>query len=171
MGKTKIIETPVIVYDDFTGGPDRLRVEINLPLATRIMCLSEVVKGNHLYKVCEFSCLPETLVVDYDDTGGCFYRPPQTEDEEMKCLVECVTLDVMDTSFCWSGMIKHTDVHWTSESISLSELDELLTERPASEEEGQRDCDNCCKNDPDAMEDYHCLHCPGSQPGHGPMTT
>ena len=157
----KIIEADINVCDDFTNGPDRLRVEIDIPLAQRIIRLSELVKENHLYKVCEFSYLPEILVADYDDAGRCIYRPPQTDDELEKCSVECVMLTVKEGSFFWKGLIKHTDTNWNHESIPLSELDELLLGGPANAENRKKDCDKRCENDPGAMEDYHCLHCPG----------
>ena len=38
--------------------------------------------------------------------------------------MECNTLNVTDTGFYWSGLYKHTDVRWSTDTVPLTALDE-----------------------------------------------
>ena len=38
--------------------------------------------------------------------------------------MECNTLNVTDTGFYWSGLYKHTDVRWSTDTVPLTALAE-----------------------------------------------
>jgi hypothetical protein len=118
----------VHVSGDYQG-PEIAEVEITDALVARIRQLAEAARSLKVFKISEFDFTPAFFLRDYEaeaDGEGdeMICRTPETEDEDESCQVECCTLNVSDTSFFWSGLVKNSDIHWGTDLISLSELDE-----------------------------------------------
>lgn len=118
----------VHVSGDYQG-PEIAEVEITDALVARIRQLAEAARALKVFKISEFDFTPAFFLRDYeaeaDGKGDVMIcRTPETEDEDESCQVECCTLNVSDTSFFWSGLVKNSDIHWGTDLISLSELDE-----------------------------------------------
>lgn len=118
----------VHVSGDYQG-PEIAKVEITDALVARIRQLAEAARALKVFKISEFDFTPAFFLRDYEaeadgDGAELICRTPESEDEDESCRVECCTLNVSDTSFFWSGLVKHSDIRWETDLISLSELDE-----------------------------------------------
>lgn len=118
----------VHVSGDYQG-PEIAEVEITDALVARIRQLAEAARSLKVFKISEFDFTPAFFLRDYEaeaDGEGdeMICRTPESEDEDESCRVECCTLNVSDTSFFWSGLIKNSDIRWETDLISLSDLDE-----------------------------------------------
>lgn len=118
----------VHVSGDYQG-PEIAEVEITDALVARIRQLAEAARSLKVFKISEFDFTPAFFLRDYEaeadgDGDEMICRTPESEDEDESCRVECCTLNVSDTSFFWSGLVKNSDIRWETDLISLSELDE-----------------------------------------------
>jgi hypothetical protein len=117
----KILE--VHIASEFDHGPEVAVVEMTSTLDARIRQLAAAAKVLGVYKVSEFNGSPDFFLRDYDaeeNDGPIAYRIPEDEDEENTCRVECVTLNVTADDYYWSGYVKHTNIRWETDTISLS---------------------------------------------------
>ena len=122
----KILE--VNIGSEFDYGPEVAVVEITPTLEARIYQLAVAVKVLGVYKIAEFDSAPDFFLRDYDceeEDGSIAYRNPNDEDEKNICRVECVTLNVTSYDYYWSGLVKHTNIRWETEPISLSSVKAL----------------------------------------------
>ena len=122
----KILE--VNIGSEFDHGPEVAVVEIKPTLEARIHQLAAAVKALGVYKIAEFDSSPDFFLRDYDaeeESGSTAYRDPNDEDEKNVCRVECVTLNVTSYDYYWSGLVKHTNIRWETETISLSSVEDL----------------------------------------------
>lgn len=122
----KILE--VNIGSEFDLGPEIAVVEITPTLEARIHQLMAAVKVLGVYKISEFDNTPEFFLRDYDaegEGGSTAYRNPNDEDEKNVCRVECVTLNVTSYDYYWSGLVKHTNIRWETETISLKSVEAL----------------------------------------------
>lgn len=120
----------VHVSGDYQG-PEIAEVEITDALVARIRQLAEAARSLKVFKISEFDFTPDFFLRDYEaeadgdgDGDEMICRTPESEDEDESCRVECCTLNVSDTSFFWSGLVKNSDIRWETDLISLSDLDE-----------------------------------------------
>lgn len=88
-------------------GPGRATAMWTDATAARICIMSAMVKELGLYKV---SWWDFGVEADGTDIDGLEYR------------LECVTLNVTEDRFFWSGYVKHTDERFETEGIPVSEL-------------------------------------------------
>jgi len=105
---------------DFLEVADYAVVELSTDLIARIRKLSEAVRCLEVYKISEFNYHCDFMVADYDadpENGKVTLK-------EFTGRMECNTLNVTDTGFYWSGLYKHTDVRWSTDTVPLSALDE-----------------------------------------------
>jgi hypothetical protein len=105
---------------DFMEVADYAVVELSADLIARIRRLSEAVRSLDVYKVSEFNYHCDFMVADYDadpENGKVALK-------EFEGRMECNTLNVTDTGFYWSGLYKHTDVRWSTDTVPLTALDE-----------------------------------------------
>jgi len=111
------------INNEFVEGPEIAVIEIDDKLQSRIQQLASAAKILDVYSVREFNGYPEFFMRDNDNEGETIIpRPPKDEDEAMTCLGECVTLNVTSSDFYWSGYVKHTDIGFETETVSLSDL-------------------------------------------------
>ena len=116
---TKLIIT-VSDSSDFMEVSDYAVIELSADLIARIRKLSEAVRSLDVYKISEFNYHCDFMVADYDadpENGKVALK-------EFEGRMECNTLNVTDTGFYWSGLYKHTDVRWSTDSVPLTALDE-----------------------------------------------
>ena len=117
---TKLIIT-VSDSSDFLEVADYAVVELSADLIARIRKLSEAVRSLDVYRISEFNYHCDFMVADYDadpENGKVALK-------EFEGRVECNTLNVTDTGFYWSGLYKHTDVRWSTDTVPLTALDEV----------------------------------------------
>lgn len=60
------------------------------------------------------------------ETGRCFIKTENQLKKIAKCQTartDVVLLQITDHSFFWSGYYKHTDIRFTTEAVSISELE------------------------------------------------
>lgn len=116
---TKLIIT-VSDSSDFLEVADYAVVELSADLIARIRKLSEAVRSLDVYRISEFNYHCDFMVADYDadpENGKVALK-------EFEGRMECNTLNVTDTGFYWSGLYKHTDVRWSTDTVPLTALDE-----------------------------------------------
>lgn len=116
---TKLIIT-VSDSSDFMEVADYTVVELSADLIARIRKLSEAVRSLDVYRISEFNYHCDFMVADYDadpENGKVALK-------EFEGRMECNTLNVTDTGFYWSGLYKHTDVRWSTDTVPLTALDE-----------------------------------------------
>ena len=104
----------------FPETADYAIIDLDVKLIERIKALSAAVRDLKVYRVSEFNYACEFNSVDWDadsDNG----KVPLIEFEGR---MECNTLNVTDDNFYWSGLYKHTDVRWETESVPLAALDD-----------------------------------------------
>lgn len=104
----------------FSEAADYAIVELSADLIARIRRLSEAVRSLDVYKISEFNYHCDFMVADYD-------ADPENGKVALKEFVgrmECNTLNVTDTGFYWSGLDRHTDVRWSTDTVLLTTLDE-----------------------------------------------
>jgi len=118
------LERGVNVFDEYTFGPTAMRVTIREDLLERILLLNKHVKILGVLKIVEFDDTPK-----YYEDNIC-EKLVKTEEK-----LECKTLNVTEYSIYWSGLIKHTNVHWESDSILINELLEIKKVKEASMKE------------------------------------
>ncbi len=95
-------------------------IDLNEKLIERIKALSAAVCDLKVYKVSEFNYDCEFYTVDWEadpDNG-------KVALSDFDGRMECNTLNVTDTNFFWSGLYRHTDVRWETESVPLTALDD-----------------------------------------------
>jgi len=104
---------------DFLEVADYAVVELSADLIARIRKLSEAVRCLDVYMISEFDYACDFMVADYDadpENGKVALK-------EFEGRMECNTLNVTDTGFYWSGLYKHTDVRWSTDTVPLTALD------------------------------------------------
>ncbi len=116
---TKLIIT-VSDSSDFLEVADYAVVELSADLIVRIRKLSEAVRSLDVYKISEFNYHCDFMVADYDADP----ENGKVAMKEFEGRMECNTLNVTDTGFYWSGLYKHTDVRWSTDTVPLTALDE-----------------------------------------------
>ena len=109
----------VSIYNEYATGPEVAIVQISDVLAARILKLAEAVKQLGVYKVSLFDYTPDYFVRDYESEVENAYKEP---DDPCDCRVECVTLNVTDSDFYWSGILKHRDIRFETDSVPLTDL-------------------------------------------------
>jgi hypothetical protein len=105
---------------DFLEVADYAVVELSADLIARIRKLSEAVRCLDVYKISEFNYHCDFMVADYDSDP----ENGKVALKEFAGRMECNTLNVTDTGFYWSGLYKHTDVRWSTDTVPLTALDE-----------------------------------------------
>jgi hypothetical protein len=105
---------------DFFPAADYAVIVLTAASIERIKKLSIVVRQMKAYRISEFNYEAEFMVADYDadpENGKVALK-------EFDGRMECNTLNVTDTGFYWSGLYKHTDVRWSTDTVPLTALAE-----------------------------------------------
>lgn len=109
----------VSINNEFMTGPEIAVVQIDDELTARIIKLAEAVKQLGVYRASFFDYTPDYFICDYESEKENAYKVP---DDPSDCRVECVILNVTESDFYWSGILKHTDVRFETESVPLVDL-------------------------------------------------
>jgi len=105
---------------DFFPAADYAVIVLTVASIERIKKLSIVVRQMKACRISESNYEAEFMVADYDadpENGKVALK-------EFDGRMECNTLNVTDTGFYWSGLYKHTDVRWSTDTVPLTALDE-----------------------------------------------
>lgn len=105
---------------DFFPAADYAVIELTAASIERIKKLSIVVRQMNAYRISEFNYEAEFMVADYDADP----ENGKVAMKEFEGRMECNTLNVTDTGFYWSGLYKHTDVRWSTDTVPLTALAE-----------------------------------------------
>lgn len=117
---TKKLILPVSDNSDFFESADYAVIELTANMRARIRKLSKAVRNLGVSRVSEFNYACVFMCADYDqewDSG----KVPLKEYQKG---TECNFLNVTDTGFYWSGLYRHTDVRWSTETVMLTDLDD-----------------------------------------------
>ena len=109
----------VSIYNEYATGPEVAVVQIDDELAARIVKLAEAVRQLGVYKLSMFDYTPDYFVRDHESEDENAYKEPE---DPCECRVECVTLNVTDSDFFWSGILKHSDIRFETDSVPLTDL-------------------------------------------------
>jgi hypothetical protein len=104
----------------FSDNADYAFIDLGSAAIERIKALSAAVRDLKVYKVSEFNYDCDFMTADWDakpDNG-------KVRLKEFEGRMECNTLNVTDDDFFWSGLYKHTDIRWETDSVRLAVLDE-----------------------------------------------
>ena len=104
----------------FSKTADYAIFDLDANFIERIKTLSAAIRDLKVYKISEFNYACEFKAVDWDadpDKGKVALI-------EFEGRMECYTLNVTEDDFYWSGLYKHTDVRWETESVPLAALDD-----------------------------------------------
>ena len=106
--------------DFFSEAADYAVIELGEEEKCRIRKLSAAVRELEVYRISEFNYACDFKVADYetDPENG------KVAIKEFEGRMECNTLNVTDSGFYWSGLYKHTDVRWSTDTVPLTALDE-----------------------------------------------
>lgn len=118
---TKKLVLPIADSNEFYDKTaDHAVIELSHKAIAHIKQLAEAVKSLRVYKITEFYNICDFTVTDWEadpDNG----KIPM---KEFEGATELVTLNVTDDGFYWTGLYKHTDVRWSTETVPLTALDE-----------------------------------------------
>jgi hypothetical protein len=104
----------------FSDNADYAIIDLDAKSIEHIRALSAAVRDLQVYKVAEFNYDCDFMTADWDaepDNGKVALK-------EFEGRMECNTLNVTDDDFFWSGLYKHTDIRWETDSVRLAVLDE-----------------------------------------------
>ena len=106
--------------DFFSEAADYAVIDLGEEEKSRIRKLSAAVRDLEVYRISEFNYACDFKVADYeaDPENG------KVAIKEFEGWMECNTLNVTDSGFYWSGLYKHTDVRWSTDTVPLTALDE-----------------------------------------------
>ena len=106
--KTARFFRDVYCNDEYTDSrPDKATIVIDERLARRILKFARLVKRLGVYQIQEFDYTP-----DWYESGV----------QEPDWRLDCVTLDVADDHFKWTGLIKHTSIEVSTNAIYIKDL-------------------------------------------------
>ncbi len=107
--------------------PTHLTVPINETKYQWILKMMRFVKKNKIRSVVDYDATPDYLIIEDDEN--------ETSEREFNFGTECVMIHVCRDYVYWRGIIKHTDVHFESNSISLEHIKSLIkfSEKPIEE--------------------------------------
>lgn len=117
--KKKLI-LPVSDNSDFFESADYAVIEISAGMRARIRKLSKAVRRLGVSRVSEFNYACVLMCADYDQEWDSGKVPLK---DYLKG-TECNFLNVTDTGFYWSGLYRHTDVRWSTDTVHLTDLDD-----------------------------------------------
>ncbi len=105
---------------DFFPCADYAVIELTPASIERIRKLAVVVQQMKVYRISEFNYDAEFMVADYEadpDDGKVALK-------EFEGRMECTMLNVTESGCYWSGLYRHTDIRWESDTIPLTVLKE-----------------------------------------------
>lgn len=103
---------------DFFEAADYAVIELTAEMIARIRKLSEAVRTLGVYRVSEFDYSCAFMNADYDQ-----WESGKVPLKEYQVRTECNLLNVTDNGFYWSGLYRHTDIRWSTDTVYLSDLD------------------------------------------------
>lgn len=110
----KAFKVETIINDEyFEDGPTHAVIKISPELKARINILADIVRKNQIYKIEEFNSLPEYKI---QKSNGRLYQ--------YKERIDCLTLDITENDFRWTGYLNHSNVMIETEPISLNNLND-----------------------------------------------
>lgn len=110
------IESDVYVYNDYADDiPTHIRVDINDELLTWIRKMEQIVQDNNIAYIADYEYSPKYIILMEDEDDPCEFTD-----------IECQMIVVRKGSFYWKGLIKHTNINYESESISMEDIQEYI---------------------------------------------
>ncbi len=117
---TKLIIAVSDNNEFFSEVADYAVVELSVDLIARIRKLSEAVRCLDVYRISEFNYHCDFMVADYEAAP----ENGKVSLKEFSGRMECNLLNVTDTGFYWSGLYRHTDIRWSTDTVPLTAIDE-----------------------------------------------
>lgn len=115
---TKKLILSVSDSSDFFEAADYAVIELSADMIARIRKLSEAVRTLGVYRVSEFDYSCVFMNTDYDR-----WESGKVPLKEYQGRTECNLLNITDSGFYWSGLYRHTDIRWSTDTVYLSDLD------------------------------------------------
>ncbi len=115
---TKKLILPVSDNSDFFESADYAVIELTADMRARIRKLSKAVRRLGVSRVSEFNYACVLMCADYDQEWDSGKVPLK---DYLKG-TECNFLNVTETGFYWSGLYRHTDVRWSTDTVPLTAL-------------------------------------------------
>lgn len=115
---TKKLILPVSDNSDFFESADYAVIELTADMRARIRKLSKAVRRLGVSRVSEFNYACVLMCADYDQEWDSGKVPLK---DYLKG-TECNFLNVTDTGFYWSGLYRHTDVRWSTDTVLITDL-------------------------------------------------
>lgn len=111
--------------------PTHLTVPIDERKYLWILKMMRFVKRNQVYCVEDFDATPDYLIAEEEEDDD----ENVIDEREFQDGTECVMIHVCRDYVYWTGIIKHTDVRFESETIPLSYLKDMVkfSEKPIEE--------------------------------------
>lgn len=112
------LELTVSVLNEYVDDLHLARVDLTEELIAWIRKMERIVKRNDIAYIADYECSPE------------YFHKDESEDPAVITpydgSLECEMIVVRKDNFFWKGIIKHTDVHFETDSFNLEDLDELI---------------------------------------------
>lgn len=117
--KSKVVFEKVIeanIQSDSACDFDHASIKLTRTFAKHILHLANVVRKEQVATIHLWDYTPDFLCTDYDTDKLV----------EAETRTDCEQLVVSDKSFWWEGCLKDSDIHWSTDNISIKELQVLF---------------------------------------------
>jgi hypothetical protein len=108
------IQSPISIANEWQSTPTHMRVDLTEQMIAWIRKMMGVVKKNKIAYIAEYNCLPEYFNEEDEELIPC-------EDD-----LDCMMIIVSKDEFYWEGLIKNTDIHFESQAIPITLIDDLI---------------------------------------------
>ena len=125
----KLFRTEVFSNNDYGDTPAVVEFSIDVMTAREILRLAALAKAHDLHKVEKF----DGRARYFPHEGEGVLDRSDTCNDDGTVRTEADTLNVSDTSFCFSAYLKHTDVEIRSEWLLIDDLVEHFNLAPDAE--------------------------------------
>jgi len=111
----------VNIFEYYDEGPTTAIIEMEDKDLKEIMGLRKLFKKHNLDKVSRYDVTPEMMNKVTDDNGDA-----TDELVESDCRLDCMMLNVTDTSFYWRFSVKNTGINGETDVIYFSDVEEYF---------------------------------------------
>lgn len=111
------LELEVFIHNEHICDFNLARIKLTEDKITWIKKMAKVVKRNDVAYIANYDCSPEYFDNDGDD-------PPEITPYDGSTEHDMVV--VKKDSLYWKGVIKHTDVHFKTDTLYLKDLEDLI---------------------------------------------
>jgi hypothetical protein len=108
------IQSEITITNEWQSTPTHLRVDLTEKMIAWIKKMMRVIKRNKIAYLADYECSPEYFNDDDGELTPC-------EDN-----LDCVMIVICKDEFYWKGLIKNTDIHFESQAIPITLVDDLI---------------------------------------------